>query len=81
MVQHLPLLTPSSSLWQLCDRRGHCTLSKVPLLLTRACMRAQTIGKVGCTTELITQCIEEVDGRAKKEELLSLVRAVPVRAA
>ena len=46
----------------------------------RAPMCAQSIGKVGTTTELIMQAVEEVDGRNKREELLNLVEAVPVRA-
>ena len=42
---------------------------------------AQSIGRVGSSTELIIQHFEEVEGRGKRRELLAVVRAVVVRSA
>jgi hypothetical protein len=42
---------------------------------------AQSIGRVGSSTDLIIQYFEEIEGRNKRQNLLSIVRKVVVRAA
>ena len=53
-------------------------LEEEPQIVRRA---VQTIGRVGATTDLISQHIEQADGQqAKRDLLMSLVSKIPVRA-